>query len=280
MSDIKECFVSRFENGEIVSLDFSQLEIWYLAFITQDQNLLADASSGKDLHRMRAAELFDIPEKDVTPVQRTTAKALSFELQYGAGAFSMSLKHKLPKELCQKFIDNYYARYPQVKKYQDNLITEVQKLRKTSDRRSPKGYPLGVSKYQSLTGRIYTFWEYDAPEFMVKKGKHTGFNPAEIKNYPIQGGGSDLVAITRGRLMREMSKFPWYMESVFPILTVHDSIEFDVKKEYVDKVCESIHYVINKLPIYFKAAFGTELNVKFPVEIKTGPNWLNMTKRK
>ena len=293
MSDIKECFVSRFANhGKIVSLDFSQLEIWYLAFITQDKQLLADAASGRDLHRMRAAELFDIAEADVTKIQRTLAKELSFELQYGAGATSMAGGHKLPKEVCQKFIDNYYARYPRVKEWQGKLIAEVKGLRQSTTKLSKKGHPLGVSKYRSITGRIYTFNEYDAPEWMsVYTDKRTGekkprkdpvftaISPTEVKNHPIQGGGSDLVAITRGRLMRQMLKHDWYMEQVLPIMTVHDSIEFDCVTEYVDPACEVIQYVVDRLPVYFEKEFGVELNVKFPVEIKVGPNWMQMEKR-
>lgn len=281
MSDIKECFISRFgDAGRILSIDFSQLEIRYLAFLTQDKQLLADVESGMDLHRMRAAELFDIKQEDVTSNQRTIAKALSFELQFGAGAFSMSLKHRLPRETCQKFIDNYYARYPQVKVWQDKLIEEVKKGRQSTANLSPKGYPLGASKWKSVTGRIYTFTEYDSPEFMTKKGIMTGFNPAQIKNYPIQGGGSDLVALTRGKLMRDMIKYEWYMTKVLPIMTVHDSIEFDCHGEYVARAVERIQYVVNKLPVFFKNRFGVELNVKFPVDIKTGPNWANMSKLK
>lgn len=279
MSDIKECFISRFgDTGKILSIDFSQLEIRYLAYLTQDKQLLEDVESGMDLHRMRAAELFDIPEPEVSDEQRTTAKALSFELQFGAGAFSMSLKHRLPRETCQKFIDNYYARYPQVKVWQDNLIAEVKSLRQSSQKCSPKGFPLGVAKWRSITGRIYAFTEYDSPEFMTKRGIMTGFNPAQIKNYPIQGGGSDLVALTRGKLMRDMIKFPWYMKQVLPIMTVHDSIEFDCDGEYVAPAIERIKYVVDKLPVFFKNRFGVELTVKFPVEIKTGPNWANMEK--
>ena len=80
--------------------------------------------------------------------------------------------------------------------------------------------------------------------------------------------------------MRQMLKHDWYMVQVLPIMTVHDSIEFDCVTEYVDPACEVIQYVVDRLPIYFEKEFGVELNVKFPVEIKVGPNWMQMEKRK
>ena len=77
---IKACFKSRWEDGYIMEVDFSQLEIVGLAILSGDDVLRDDILSGRDMHRWRAAELWSIPESAVTPKQRTTAKALSFQL--------------------------------------------------------------------------------------------------------------------------------------------------------------------------------------------------------
>lgn len=80
MSDIKDMFISRWNEGVILNCDFSQLEVIVLAILSNDSQLKDDIQSGKDMHVVRAAELFGIAEKDVTKKQRKIAKAFAFQL--------------------------------------------------------------------------------------------------------------------------------------------------------------------------------------------------------
>ena len=91
---IKDCFISRWgSDGYLMEVDFSQLEVVALAILSGDPVLKDDLLSGRDMHRMRAAELFGIPEASVTDGQRQLCKQLSFQLQYGAGYKSMAEKN-------------------------------------------------------------------------------------------------------------------------------------------------------------------------------------------
>ncbi len=81
MSVIKQCFRSRYPiSGVLLEVDFSQLEIVGVAILSGDKALKSDIISGRDMHTVRAAELFGKPEKDVTKAERKIAKALSFQL--------------------------------------------------------------------------------------------------------------------------------------------------------------------------------------------------------
>lgn len=279
MSDIKKHFISRFEGGWIVEADFDQLEVRVLAFLSQDPILIEDLLSGRDMHRWRASELFGLPENEITTEQRRIAKVLSFQLQYGAGAASMAAALELPKDLCQAFVDNFYARYIVVKETQDAWIRSVKKNRVSTKERSPKGFPIGKSIFKQVTGRELVFWEQDAPQWMVDRGTPTSFPPTDIKNYPVQSlATGDLTALGRGRLMRRLVKEGLIWDNALSIMTVHDSIILDVEGTCMNIASRIMKEELEKVPAYFEEVFGVPFNIPLPVEIKIGRNWLQMEK--
>ena len=55
-STVKELFISRFEDGEMGELDYSQLEVIIQGWLTADANLCADIIKGIDFHCKRLAQ--------------------------------------------------------------------------------------------------------------------------------------------------------------------------------------------------------------------------------
>lgn len=278
MRDIKEFFTSRYKGGLLVEADFSQLEVVGLAMLSGDPQLIADIKGGLDMHTVRAAELFGIPESLVTPIQRRIAKALSFQLQYGAGAKSMALKNGIDIKLAQKFIDNYYARYSRVKEWQEEVATAVKRSRKPSERRTASGLPAGEGSYVSVTGRVYKFFEYDAPDWAAP-GTPPNFSPTEMKNYPIQGFATgDVMALFRKNVYRAWQSC--YTNSEWCLInTVHDSVMLDVKSASL------LHRDVAPLLTRHAASLPKQLEeywdidthgLEFPITIKAGPNWAEM----
>lgn len=277
MNTIKDCFISRFgADGFLIEADFSQLEIIYLAHITQDKQLIKDIMDGIDLHRVRAADLFHKLIGSVTEAERKVAKAFSFMLQYGSGANHMAEETGHPVAMAQAFIDNYYARYPQVKAWQDENISQVEKNAKVIAAHSVSGYPLHKSVLISETGRRYTFIEDDSPEYLRRKGKYTSFKPTTIKNYPVQGGATgDIVPMVLGRLYR------WLVENdltsdVKLIATVHDSIVLDTRAKMVYHIGSEVKRIMEEAPKYYKQTFGIDFSLPLKAEIKYGPTWGDM----
>lgn len=179
---IKSCFVSRWEDGYLMEVDFSQLEIVALALLSQDPMLKDDIISGRDMHRVRAAELFGKPESAVSDKERTLAKQLSFILQYGGGAKGMAEKLDIDIKLAKSFIENYYGRYTVVKQWQDAIAEAVIASRVNTGEHTPRGFPKGVGHLETATGRVYKFFEYDS---MSTWKPDPSFSPTEMKNYPV-----------------------------------------------------------------------------------------------
>jgi DNA polymerase-1 len=276
MSSIKACFKSRYPEGYLMEVDFSQLEVVALAILSGDTVLKNDILSGRDMHRMRAAELFGVPEADVTDAQRQVCKQLSFQLQYGAGYKSMAEKNGCSETVAKNFIENYYTRYPLVEYWQKMIAEEVKSSRRPGSGSTSKGFPRGEGVHMSPTGRMYKFYEYDS-----SYGRHgtTSFSPTEMKNYPVQGFATgDIMALYRGRVYRRLLSDGLY-ERLLMVNTVHDSLMLDVPtKEDVYLAYEVCREEAERLPDFIEELWGIEVDVPLKVECKYGPRWSDMTK--
>ena len=287
MANIRECFKSRSDNGLLIEADYSQLEIIALAYITQDAQLYKDLRSGTDLHAIRASEMFGIPLaymlRDITAGNpsaincRKIAKAFSFQLQYGAGYKSIAESLDIDETRAKEFIEIYYNRYPAIKLWQDNMIASVQAGRVKSDKRTTKGFPAGTSTIESITGRRYTFQEYDSPDWMRKD---TSFSPTQIKNYPIQGFATgDIVPMMIGELYHELALNNNLKEDLLMVNTIHDSVVFDLldRTKLVD-AAEFIKDIMENAPAYLKANLDIDFDLPLNVEISAGKTWLSLEK--
>lgn len=277
MSAIKECFVSRWEAGVLAESDFSQLEVVGLAALSQDPALIEDLLAGRDMHTYYTAQRLGIDEKDVQPKDRTFTKRMTFQLQYGSGAKNMARKLGLEEEQCKAFIEVYYGRYKRVKEWQEEVLQEVYASRRPTDNLTAAGAPQGVGQYHSPTGRIYTFFEQDPPEWM--KDRTPNFSPTQIKNYPVQGSATaDVMAVFRARLYRELLSSDLRGRVVL-INTVHDSIMVDCMtredalkyKTLADRIAASLVDVMME-------TWGVWCPVPFKIETKVGPSWSQMEK--
>lgn len=279
MSEIRKYFTSRFDDGYIMEFDFSQLEVACLAHLSKDPVLIQDILDGADLHKRSAAQWLGVPESHITEPDRKKAKGMTFQLQYGAGYKSMAAKLGLPESSTKAFIDAYYGRYEVVKQWQDDNIKTVKKNRwmlKEPKLTKHNGYPAGEGLLLSITNRVYRFTEYDAPEWMARKGIITSFSPTEIKNYPVQGFAADIVAHMLGVVWRKLKQCNALKNNALLINTVHDSMVFDVKPEYVAPLHNLVMPILNNTNAYIEAAFDIKLAVPIKADCKLGKNWMDM----
>lgn len=283
MSEIKKVFVSRFGNkGVIVEADWSQLEVYVLAFLSGDTQLKKDLISGIDIHSMNASALRgqdysvfmgQLSKGEPSTIKdRKLAKALSFQLQYGAGPTTMAKKNKCSEAVAKEFIRTYFTRYPGVKRYHDHLQGIVSINRKASTSFTPKGLPAGVSKYNSITGRIYTFYEQDD----WKGG--TSFSPTQVKNYPIQGFATgDIVPMVFGHVQEKLFRREHLYKNALLINTIHDSIIMDIKREVLTEVANLLRECMEDgVPVLLKKYFNIDFDLPLKMTLKYGPNWMEM----
>ena len=286
MSNIKKHFKSRFKDGYLVEVDYSQLEVIALAHLTQDPQLKRDILSGKDMHCVRAAELYKVDEatfvseylrgSTLRAKQRKIAKAFSFQLQYGSGATNMARTNGTTLKEAKTFIENYYNRYPLVKDWQDINIGTVRLSREWDGKTlTTLGYPAGKGVYVSETGRRYSFTEYDNT---YKGIGHTDFSPTQIKNYPVQGFATgDIVPMILGKIFRALLNSNIKNDFLL-VNTIHDSIIFDSRACVLDLGLELVRTIMENAPQYLKEIFDIDFDLPLKVDVEYGRNWNELHK--
>lgn len=195
----------------------------------------------------------------------------------------MAEKNGVSIDIARKFIANYYSRYKGVEEWQIFIREEVLRNRKVNNElRSDKGWPVGESVIDSITGRRYYFREYDNPYYdpdppAWKKGDNspTNFSPPQLKNYPVQGfATADIVPMVLGKVFRYLSR---NRVDIRMINTVHDSLIFDCREEHVIHYAKKIKEIMEDAPTYIKEEFGIDFDLPLSVEMEAGKSWAELS---
>jgi DNA polymerase-1 len=236
---IRQAFIP--EDGyRMVAADYSQIELRIMAHLSGDQGLLDAFSSGADIHRATAAEVFGAALDEVTDEQRRSAKAVNFGLIYGMSAFGLSRQLNVDRATSQSYIDLYFERYPGVKQFMD----------KTREDAHNKGY------VETVFGRrLYL------PEINARNKQRQAAAERTAINAPMQGTASDIIK-------RAMLAVDSWIEreghGVKMIMQVHDELVFEIKSEELNSACEQIRACMEG---------AAELQVPLVVDIGVGDNW-------
>jgi len=266
---IKAAYISRWgDEGRLVDFDYSQLEMAGLAAIADDSQLADDINNGVDMH----TELFKgMYGRACTKDERKWFKRLSFGLVYGAGPKTLAENAGCSVAEAKKFIKVFYSRYKGVGAFHESIMEEASKGRTLSSKRSIKGLPVGVYTKIMPTGRRYVFTEYDND---WKGG--VSFSPTELKNWPVQGFATgDVVPHMVGLIVEKLYK-SGLSEHVVPVMTVHDSIVFDCKKEILDKFIKACYTILKNTTAFINHYYNIEMPVTLSVGCSVGKNWQDL----
>ena len=271
-SEIKRVFKSRFPNGRLVSLDFKQLEVIVLAYLSGDRKLREDILNGVDIHNATGTVVF--PGRDMTKAERRTVKTVVFGLAYGGGAKTLAQQASISERLASDVITAFYSRYPEVKEYHQRVVREVEeKAEYAGDRVG--GTPCRRSYLTGPTGRKYLFVEGLAPEEIRHKLRNPiNFTPTKPKNYPVQGlATGDIVPMVLGHIFRTLCARPW-KEKVRVVNTIHDSIVLDCEGEdRAEAASRAIQGWAQEAPALLRERFGIEFDLPLLVECSIGSTW-------
>jgi len=236
---IRQAFIAP-EGWDIVSADYSQIELRILAHLSEDAALIDAFTSGEDIHSRTASNLFGVFPEMVNPDMRRQAKVINFGILYGMSAFGLSRELGISQKLAQDYIDEYFRKYEGVRIFLDRILENARR----------NGY---VSTL--LNRRRYL------PEINSGNASVRQFAERMATNTPIQGTAADLIKVA---MINISNKFREKRLSSCMIMQVHDELVFEVlraeKNEVMDLVKREMEGVI-------------ELNVPLRVDIASGNNW-------
>ncbi len=236
---IRQAFIAP-AGYKMVAADYSQIELRIMAHLSQDQGLLNAFRIGKDIHTATAAEVFGLAEDQVTTEERRSAKAINFGLIYGMSAFGLAQKLDIERDEAQSYIDLYFSRYPDVKRYMETTRLAAKE----------QGY------VETLLGRrLYL------PDINASNGRKRQYAERTAINAPMQGTAADIIK----RAM--LSTHDWIIQDqpeVKMIMQVHDELVFEIKEPHIESAIIKINDLMRS---------AMKLDVPLIVEIGTGYNW-------
>jgi DNA polymerase-1 len=236
---IREAFVAP-PGSQLVSADYSQIELRIMAHISGDESLLRAFANGEDIHRATAAEIFAVTPLEVSSEQRRYAKVINFGLIYGMSAFGLAANLGIERDAAKQYIDRYFMRYPGVARYMD----ETRKSAKA------RGY------VETVFGR--RLW---LPDINGGNGPRRQAAERAAINAPMQGTAADLIKLSMIAVQR------WLDDSGLQtrqIMQVHDELVLEVPDHELAEVCK-------RLPELMCGV--ANLRVPLVAEVGVGENW-------
>ncbi|HET9449660.1 MAG TPA: DNA polymerase I, partial [Aggregicoccus sp.] len=123
---IRSAFVAE-AGHQLVSADYSQVELRLLAHMAEDAVLLDAFANDEDIHSRTAAEVFGVPPAQVTRDQRRVAKMVNFGIAYGLSAHGLSGRLDIPVEEARDVIERYFTRYAGIRRYLEDTVEQARK---------------------------------------------------------------------------------------------------------------------------------------------------------
>lgn len=236
------------ENFQLMSYDLSQIELRILASVSMDEGLIRAFNSGCDVHKMTAAEVFEVNIKDVTDDQRKAAKAINFGIIYGQTPFGLSKKLGVTEKVAQDFINRYFTKYPKVRTY---VINTIAFARKNGYIITPTGRKIVTPDMRSKTPTISSSAERTA------------------QNAPMQAGAADIVKVAMLDVSNQFDKLK--LQSKL-ILQVHDELVVEVHNDEVEIVARLVksaleHAYAFNVPLLAEGTIGPNLSAEYSREI-------------
>ncbi|MBK9661944.1 MAG: DNA polymerase I [Nitrosomonas sp.] len=236
---IREAFIAP-PGFQIISADYSQIELRIMAHISQDEGLLKAFAAGEDIHRATAAEVFGIPLDQVDQEQRRYAKVINFGLIYGMSEFGLAAQLGIERSAARAYMERYFARYPGVERY----------MQLTREKAKQMGY------VETVLGR--RLW---LPEINNANGnRRQGAERAAI-NAPMQGTAADIIKLAMIAVLN------WLQQDKLRsklIMQVHDELVLEVPDD-------EIALMKHALPSYMSQVL--QLDVPLLIEVGVGNNW-------
>lgn len=234
--NIRKAFFYQEEEYEILSLDYSQIELRILAHLSGCESLKSVFLSNEDIHSATAKKVFHI-SGEPTAAQRRKAKAVNFGIIYGISDWGLAEQLEIPVNEAKEIINNFYAAFPEISVFFRNIVNDALK----------NGY------VSTMHGRRRYLRELHDSNYQVRE-----FAKRAAMNAPIQGSAADLIKIAMIKVEKALREQNLKTKTV---LQIHDELIFKVPKEEKEIVYNLVkEQMINALdlsvPLEVDGGFG------------------------
>jgi DNA polymerase I len=237
---IRDCFISRPPFKNLLTADYSQIEMRIMAHLSKDVNLIEAFKMGEDLHSTVAGLVFAVPPDGVDSEMRRQIKAMSYGLAYGLSAYGLAQQLDLSPTDAAILMDKYFTRFGGIRDY---LATVVITARE-------KGYT------ETILGRRRYL-----PDLANENRARREVAERMALNAPIQGSAADIIKVAMLNVARELAAQK--MQSRL-VLQVHDELILEVANGEQERLVEMVRTQMGS---------ACELSVPLDVSIGVGTSW-------
>jgi DNA polymerase-1 len=233
-TEYRRCFSGHPSGRKLVIADYSQIELRILAEFSGDRSFIEAFNSGADLHRVTAAEVFNVAVDQVSREQRDFAKRLNFGVVYGIGAQRFSIMTGLSVPEAENVLRKYFSTYRGLDTY----------LREAANR--------AVNERQARTasGRLVRFRYDENDRQQISMTQRNG------KNTPIQGTSADILKRALRLLKEELRD-----TSARIVNIIHDEIVVEADADQASEISKKVERAM--------VAAGEEYLRTVPVRVET-----------
>ncbi|MBN2538853.1 MAG: DNA polymerase I, partial [Deltaproteobacteria bacterium] len=236
---IRQAFIAP-EGCELVSADYSQIELRILAHLSGDELLMSAFESGDDVHTKTASDIFGVFPGMVSEEMRRQAKVINFGVIYGMSPFGLARELGISQKRAKEYIDEYFSRFSGVRRFIDDILI----------RAGENGF------VTTLLNRRRYIPEINSGNVQVRQ-----FAERMAINTPIQGTAADLIKVAMLNIAGRMKEKNL---SASMIMQVHDELVFEVPVQEKEEIMSLVKREMEKV---------ITLKVPLKVEIASGRNW-------
>jgi DNA polymerase-1 len=237
--EIRAAFVAA-QGNLLMSADYSQIELRLMAHFSQDPLLLDAYRTGKDIHTLTAAEVFEVDAETMDKETRARAKAVNFGIVYGISPFGLAAQLGIEQKVAKEYIARYFERYKGVAEFIEKTLETVRR----------------DGAVRTAFGRVRPI-----PDIQSRNPNQRGFAERTAVNTPLQGTAADLIKIAMLRIDAAMRARG--LKSVMT-LQVHDELLFDVVPAEAEELQELVKREMES---------AAEFTVPIVAEVGLGSNW-------
>ena len=237
---IRDCFVAATPYVDLLTADYSQIEMRIMAHLSKDAALIEAFKSGEDLHTTVGAQVFGVNPKDVDPEMRRQIKAMSYGLAYGLSAFGLSQQLNLSPTEAAALMGSYFDRFGGIRDYLKTVVIEARE----------RGYT------ETILGRRRYL-----PDLNSENRQQREVAERMALNAPIQGSAADIMKVAMLNVVQAMR-----VEGLTSrlLLQVHDELIFEIAAGESEKLSSLVEREMSK---------AVELSLPLDVNIGIGKSW-------